>query len=100
MPLVRCAGSNATRDAIVERQMKTTRLVAAAMIAATVLVQAQAARTVQDGVFTDAQATRGQDVYAQRCATCHGAALDGAQGPPLTGTAFVAHWQSDPLSAL
>jgi S-disulfanyl-L-cysteine oxidoreductase SoxD len=63
-------------------------------------MHAQGGRTVQDGVFTDAQATRGQTLYGQRCAACHGAALNGAQGPPLTGATFVTHWETEPLSTL
>ena len=49
---------------------------------------AQPTRTVQDGVFSDAQATRGQALYAQRCAGCHGPALEGAQAPALKGDGF------------
>ena len=57
-------------------------------------------RTVQDGVYSDAQATRGQALYAQRCAGCHGPALEGAQAPPLAGDAFVGKFRQEPLSAL
>jgi quinoprotein glucose dehydrogenase len=64
------------------------------------MLSAQSARTVQDGVFTDAQATRGQVLYAQQCSTCHGATLQGVSGPPLQGEPFVSHWQSEPLSSL
>ena len=39
---------------------------------------AQAPLTVQDGVYSEAQARRGQALYAQRCAGCHGPALAGA----------------------
>ena len=63
-------------------------------------IDAQAPRTVQDGVFTDAQATRGGTLYTQRCAGCHGAALAGAQAPPLEGAAFRFKWRKEPLSAL
>jgi mono/diheme cytochrome c family protein len=72
----------------------------ALMVAASASTQAQAARTVQDGIYSAAQAGRGQSLYSQRCATCHGAALNGAQGPPLVGDAFVGNWRSEPLSAL
>jgi len=76
-------------------------LATAALIgAAAVLIHAQNLRTVQDGVFTDAQAARGQALYAQACASCHGAGLNGAQGPPLSSAAFVTHWESEPLSTL
>ena len=78
-----------------------TRILAVLFLAGIpALAAAQAPRTVQDGVFTDAQAVRGQSVYAQRCATCHGQALEGAQGPPLAGEVFVSRWHGDPLSSL
>jgi mono/diheme cytochrome c family protein len=60
--------------------------------------RAQTARTVQDGVYTDAQAARGHTVYRQQCASCHGNALEGAQAPPLVGDSLVGRWQSQPLS--
>jgi mono/diheme cytochrome c family protein len=62
--------------------------------------RAQAPRTVQDGVYTDAQAARGQALYGKQCASCHGDTLKGAQGPPLVGDAFVAAWQTMPLGDL
>jgi quinoprotein glucose dehydrogenase len=74
--------------------------VAVLVTAASVAIQAQGGRAVQDGVFTDAQAGRGQTLYGQRCASCHGAALNGAQGPPLSGAAFASHWESETLSTL
>jgi quinoprotein glucose dehydrogenase len=57
-------------------------------------------RTVQDGVFSDEQAARGQALYAQRCAGCHGPTLEGAQAPALTGETFTAKFRMEPLSAL
>src|SRR4051794_24952218 len=41
---------------------------------------AQAARSVWDGVYTEAQAQRGKTLYVQRCGTCHGS---GDQAPAL-----------------
>src|SRR6185437_14522103 len=35
--------------------------------------------------YTSRQATRGASVYAQSCASCHGADLQGEAGPPLIG---------------
>src|SRR5687768_14454877 len=71
------------------------------LLAASISIDAQATRTLQDGVFSDAQATRGQALYRQRCAGCHGADLTGgAQGPPLEGTSFRFKWRQEPLSAL
>ena len=65
-----------------------------------VVASAQASRTVQDGIFTDAQAARGQTVYGQQCATCHGSKLEGAQAPPLVAEGFISRWQDQPLSNL
>jgi mono/diheme cytochrome c family protein len=57
-----------------------------------------AGRTVLDGVYTDAQAARGEAVYAEKCARCHeGADVD---GPPLTGTPFLDRWREDSLENL
>src|SRR5687768_16753251 len=71
------------------------------LLAASISIDAQATRTLQDGVFSDAQATRGQALYTQRCAGCHGADLTGgAQAPPLEGAAFRFKWRQEPLSAL
>jgi S-disulfanyl-L-cysteine oxidoreductase SoxD len=64
------------------------------------LLDAQASRTVRDGVFTDAQAARGEGLYRQQCATCHGDKLEGSQGPPLTADFFFSRWQAQPLSDL
>jgi len=65
-----------------------------------VQAQAQQARTANDRVYSDAQARRGQALYKERCASCHGDALRGDSGPPLTGDEFVAAWASQPLSDL
>jgi S-disulfanyl-L-cysteine oxidoreductase SoxD len=70
------------------------------LAALAMLVDAQGASTVKDGVFTDAQALRGQTLYGQQCASCHGNALEGAQGPPLVANAFIGRWQNEPLSEL
>ena len=57
------------------------------------------AQTVTEGVYTEEQAARGQATYKDRCATCHGATLGGAQAPPLTGDEFLRVW-GGPLSDL
>jgi mono/diheme cytochrome c family protein len=72
---------------------------AAATVAAGAFIHAQE-RTVQDGVFSRTQAARGEAIYAQRCASCHGPALLGVQGPPLVGDVFVSRWSSEPLGTL
>ena len=56
-------------------------------------------RTAKDGVYSDTQARRGQALYKDRCAACHGATLAGGNAPPLAGDAFIAIW-GGPLSDL
>ena len=64
------------------------------------LVHALQPRTASEQVYTEEQARRGQATYVELCARCHGATLQGESGPPLTGEAFVANWQSQPVSDL
>jgi mono/diheme cytochrome c family protein len=54
-------------------------------------------RSVLDGVFTDAQAKRGKDVYTGNCLQCHGDALQGGNEAPPLGPAFIASWKSATL---
>jgi len=59
------------------------------------------ARTTWSGVFASAQADRGGAVYAQSCANCHGAGLEGADmSPALAGAAFMASWNDLTLGDL
>jgi len=46
----------------------------------------------QGGVYSTAQAGRGQQLYQIRCTACHGAAMGGGLAPPLTGSPFIAAW--------
>jgi mono/diheme cytochrome c family protein len=57
-------------------------------------------RTVWEGVYTDAQATRGRGLYAQHCAECHGADLQGGEGKPLSGDRFWEDWQETSVDYL
>jgi mono/diheme cytochrome c family protein len=54
--------------------------------AGSVLMRAQVARTVWDGVYTDAQAARATPAFSQSCSNCHVLAPQG-EGP-LTGEKF------------
>ena len=58
------------------------------------------ARTAKDGVYTAAQAKRGEAIYQTRCVACHGATLAGEAGPPLTGQVFLGDWDTLSLSDL
>jgi mono/diheme cytochrome c family protein len=62
-------------------------------------VQAQPAQSVRDGVYSAAQAVRGQGIYKAQCAECHGNALEGTVGSPLAGDSFLSEWSARPLSA-
>lgn len=52
------------------------------------------------GLYSQAQAAEGAQLYAQRCAMCHGAALEGTfEVPGLTGK-FMANWAGRPVGDL
>src|SRR6266699_1645318 len=75
----------------------TGRLAVVVLLTVTVL-GAQKTKTVRDGVYTLAQATRGEQVFGMNCARCHqGADVD---GPPLTGDPFIDRWREDNLVSL
>jgi mono/diheme cytochrome c family protein len=85
------------------------QVIGAAAVAAAIVVgvrvappaQAQAASSIWSGVYTDAQAKRGQAVATKACASCHGADLTGGnEGPVLAGLDFVGNWQNVPISDL
>ena len=61
---------------------------------------ARQARTTRDGVFANAQATRGAALYETKCAACHGARLEGSVGPELAGAGFLGVWGGQTLSNL
>lgn len=55
--------------------------------------RAQETRTVWEGVYTEPQAKRGEGVYAEACANCHGAELEGIDmSPALAGATFSSNW--------
>lgn len=63
--------------------------------------QAPPDRSAADGVFTEAQATRGATVYLRECSTCHGDRLGGGEGtPPLVGSEFNARWYGQTVGDL
>ena len=76
------------------------RAVIVALFAYTLVVRAQQPQTVQQGVYTPEQATRGQGLYKEKCAACHGESLGGGLGPPLTGDFFISDFNKQPLSEL
>ena len=45
-----------------------------------------------DRLFTNAQAARGERLYAEHCASCHGLNLEGRGATPLSGETFRTKW--------
>ena len=63
------------------------------LAAATGGVQAAQAKSSNDGVYTVEQAKRGEALYKEQCATCHGDNLEGSGPmPPLAGKDFMTNW--------
>ena len=76
--------------------MKTFIAVAAALFALM-----QGTRTVWDGVYTEAQATRGADLFDRACAECHGpAGAGGGMAPALVDAAFLANYDGQTVGDL
>jgi cytochrome c len=58
-------------------------------------------KTTSSGVYTEAQATRGAALFADKCASCHAPDLTGLdQAPPLTGNDFNTNWNDLSLNDL
>jgi mono/diheme cytochrome c family protein len=75
-------------------------IVSLLFVQALILVSAQG-KTTLDGVYTAAQATRGQKIYADSCASCHGDDLSGGgQTPALAGKDFNVDWNDLAMSDL
>jgi mono/diheme cytochrome c family protein len=69
--------------------------------ALTVTVGAQATKSVNDGVYAADQATKGEAVYKEQCAACHGDNLEGSGPmPPLAGKDFLSNWQGKTIGDL
>ncbi|HKB09805.1 MAG TPA: cytochrome c [Vicinamibacterales bacterium] len=78
-----------------------TVIAAAVALAALLGLDAESAalqsspRTVWSGVFSAAQAKRGEAIVSKRCATCHNSDLGGGQdGPALVGADALRAWSN------
>ncbi|MCU1381726.1 MAG: cytochrome c, class [Acidobacteria bacterium] len=73
--------------------MKATIAIASLVcVLAVIFVSAQGKNTL-DGIYTEAQAGRGETIYAASCASCHGDDLSGGgQTPALAGKEFNVDW--------
>jgi SAM-dependent methyltransferase len=64
-------------------------------------LEAQPTRSVWDGVYTDAQAKRGDALFDRECANCHGpAGAGGSMAPALVGPAFAANYDGQTVGDL
>lgn len=62
---------------------------------------AQGARSTWDGVYTEAQAKRGADLFDRECAGCHGpSGAGGSMAPALVGPAFSANYDGQTVGDL
>jgi mono/diheme cytochrome c family protein len=68
------------------------RTAAGSILFLAVAAIAQQSASVWDGVYVEAQAGRGKALFHEQCAQCHGEALAGKNGPPLTGAVFKGNW--------
>jgi Cytochrome C oxidase, cbb3-type, subunit III len=86
-------------------------IAAAALCSASGLLYAQDAgdapvpvtRNVWTGVYSIAQARRGQETYYQVCASCHGRELEGDDSEgvtPLAGAHFMTNWDTHTVADL
>jgi cytochrome c len=60
-------------------------------------------RSTSQGVYSEAQADRGEREFGRSCEHCHGRALEGDSArevPPLTGEVFTSKWNGRPLKTL
>ena len=69
-------------------------------LAATNYASAQTA-SIWDGVYTEAQAARGEQGFGAHCASCHGASLGGTgEAPALAGPQFLSDFDGLSLGDL
>ncbi len=81
-------------------QMLAT-VIAVAGIAGLRMASAQSPRSVWDGVYTAEQSARGESLFTQACARCHGPDLTGGdEVPPLSGSLFLSNWNGLTLGDL
>ena len=80
-----------------EKVATVGRLVAA-MTVATATLGAGQASSLSDGIYTVAQADRGERAYRDACESCHAPDLSGGKVVPgLVGRAFMDKWTGLPL---
>jgi len=74
--------------------------IAAVMAVASPALAQDAAKSIQDGVYTADQADRGAELVGDNCALCHGNTLRGSPAGPSIMSGFFDKWGGKPLSEL
>ena len=69
------------------------------LLALAVIAGPTHAQDDKPALFTAQQALAGAEVYAQSCASCHGAALDSGTAPALKGAAFAERARAQGMTA-
>src|SRR5688572_20321937 len=81
--------------------MSRLGVISTAMLVTLGIAMAQGQKTTWDKVYTAEQAARGEKLYADNCASCHGESLGGVEmAPPLAGDTFSSNWEGVALSDL
>lgn len=63
--------------------------------------EAAQTKSVVDGVYTEAQASRGDAAYKKDCSSCHGDGLGGdGFAPGLAGSEFLSNWNGTTVGDL
>ncbi|HMD36781.1 MAG TPA: cytochrome c [Vicinamibacterales bacterium] len=76
-------------------------IMAAAIAFLIAALSAQTTRSVWDGVYTDAQATRGAALFDRECAGCHGSeGSGGSMAPAHVGATFSANYDGQMVGDL
>jgi mono/diheme cytochrome c family protein len=83
-----------------ELRIQNSLVPALAVILSIAVAAQQSPKSVVDGVYTDAQATRGATVYDAACAGCHRTDLGGGTGPALRDERFARQFAGKDLKTL
>jgi len=83
--------------------MRARRLALPALVAlasGAIGATAPAPTSTRTGAYSEAQATAGAQLYATRCAMCHGKMLEGTYETPGLQDRFIANWSKAPVKNL
>ena len=98
-PPATATASGAGRPAPVAAATAPTPTVDATTVAASTTTSAP---KIWTGVYSAAQAKRGEGQFQKDCLTCHGFDLQGlaGRGPALSGAAFMTNWETESVATL